>query len=70
MPAWIMTNEQRDALVRAILGDYLALPRGLCGDRAEHAAHIHDSATLGTFWCTADPDDREPGRSERRRQQM
>lgn len=42
-------------------------PDGLCGDRSEHAAHMHDSQTLGRFWCTADQSQREPHRSERRR---
>jgi len=43
------------------------LVAGLCGDRREHGAHVHDSASLGRFWCTADQAQREPGRSERRR---
>jgi hypothetical protein len=42
-------------------------PEGLCGDRAEHPAHLHESASLGRFWCTADQSQREPWRSERRR---
>ncbi len=41
-------------------------PDGLCGDRGEHRAHLHDSASLGRFWCTADQAQREPGRSQRR----
>lgn len=41
-------------------------PEGLCGNRAEHPAHLHDSPSLGRFWCTADQSQREPGRSERR----
>lgn len=44
-----------------------AVPGGLCANREDHAPHVHDSATLGTFWCTADQSQREPGRSERRR---
>lgn len=40
------------------------LPSGLCGDRGQHVPHEHDSPTLGTFWCTADQREREPGRSE------
>jgi len=39
---------------------------GLCADRAEHPGHLHESPSLGRFWCTGDPADREPGRSERR----
>jgi hypothetical protein len=42
-------------------------PDGLCADRSEHRAHLHDSSTLGRFWCTADQSRREPWRSERRR---
>lgn len=42
-------------------------PDGLCGDRSEHRAHLHESPTLGRFWCTADQSQREPWRSERRR---
>lgn len=41
-------------------------PEGLCGDRTEHPAHLHESPSLGRFWCTADQDQREPWRSERR----
>lgn len=43
------------------------LLRGLCGDRTDHEPHIRDSPTLGTFWCTAQQEEREPWRSERRR---
>lgn len=42
-------------------------PEGLCGNRAEHPAHLHESVSLGRFWCTADQSQREPWRSERRR---
>jgi hypothetical protein len=42
-------------------------PDGLCADREDHRPHLHDSATLGRFWCTADQDQREPYRSEQRR---
>jgi hypothetical protein len=43
------------------------LPRGLCSEREDHAGHEHTSTSLGTYWCTGDQNDREPGRSERRR---
>jgi hypothetical protein len=43
-----------------------SLPKGLCADRAEHPGHLHESSSLGRFWCTGDPADREPGRSQRR----
>lgn len=42
-------------------------PDGLCAERGEHPAHMHDSVSLGRFWCTADQSQREPGRSEARR---
>lgn len=42
-------------------------PDGLCADRTDHRPHLHDSATLGRFWCTADQSHREPYRSEARR---
>ena len=41
------------------------LPRGLCANRTDHAPHLYSSGSLGTFWCTANQDDREPYRSER-----
>ncbi len=41
-------------------------PQGLCADRTEHPGHLHESPSLGRFWCTADQSQREPGRSERR----
>lgn len=44
------------------------LPVGLCGDKADHTGHVHESATLGRFWCTADQTSREPYRSEVRRE--
>lgn len=41
-------------------------PDGLCGDRGEHRAHLVTEGSLAPFWCTADQDQREPGRSQRR----
>lgn len=32
--------------------------RGLCGDWGEHSPHIHVSESLGTYWCTANNEDR------------
>lgn len=43
-----------------------ALPRGLCGDRFDHAPHLHDSAGLGRFWCEADQSKRLPFAMERK----
>ena len=42
-------------------------PEGLCADRRPHVPHLHESPSLGRYWCTADEGQREPGRSERRR---
>jgi hypothetical protein len=44
-----------------------AEPDGLCPNREDHPAHLHNSPTLGEFWCTADQTQREPFRSERLR---
>jgi len=41
------------------------LPDGLCGERREHYAHIHDSVSLGRFWCCADQMRRLPAAAER-----
>jgi len=41
------------------------MPDGLCGERREHYAHIHDSASLGRFWCHADQSRRLPAAAER-----
>jgi hypothetical protein len=42
-------------------------PEGLCADRTEHTPHLHESPSLGRFWCVARESEREPWRSERRR---
>lgn len=42
--------------------------KGLCPERERHPSHPHTSDSLGSYLCTGDPDDREPYRSERRRQ--
>ena len=58
------------ASLLAILDDAVGTgrePDGLCGNREDHPPHLHDSKTLGVFWCTANQEDREPWRSERRR---
>ena len=41
-------------------------PDGLCSNRSDHKPHMHDSATLGRFWCTALQSTREPYASQRR----
>jgi hypothetical protein len=56
------------AAIRASLALFAARGRrGLCGNREEHDPHLHRSASLSEFWCTADQSQREPGRSERLR---
>ena len=45
------------------------MPLGLCGDRDEHAPHLHRSRSLGKFWCTADQEQRLPYAAERERSQ-
>lgn len=45
------------------------MPLGLCGDRDEHAPHLHQSRSLGKFWCTADQEQRLPYAAERERSQ-
>lgn len=49
--------------------EIVGTPRGLCANREDHAPHFHNSKTLGRFYCTADQTQREPYRSERRRQE-
>lgn len=43
------------------------LPNGLCSDREEHLPHPVTTGSLAPFVCSANQDDREPYRSERRR---
>jgi hypothetical protein len=49
------------------LSEIVGRPRGLCPNREDHAPHFRNSPSLGRFWCTAKQEDREPFRSERRR---
>jgi hypothetical protein len=43
------------------------LSNGLCANREDHEPHQCETGSLGTIWCTANQDDREPNRSERAR---
>lgn len=43
------------------------LVEGLCGNKEGHQPHIHDSKSLGMFWCHADQSRRLPYAAERRR---
>lgn len=71
------TNEQLSdnhrgaswTFLTARCGPLMAVPSGLCADRNDHAPHVHESATLGTFWCTADQTTRLPFAAEARRKQ-
>lgn len=40
---------------------------GLCGNREEHNPHVHQSASLGVFYCHADQSKRLPFAAEKRR---
>ena len=40
--------------------------KGLCGNRADHAPHMHDSKSFGRFWCEADQSKRLPYAMERK----
>lgn len=76
-----ITEEQRHAILWLLyvvlllvglfvwLGDD-DLPNGLCGDRNDYEPHVHDSTSLGTFWCTADQTDRLPWSREKELQEM
>lgn len=46
------------------------LKQGLCGNRGDHEPHVHESSTLGRFWCHADQTKREPHYSEHRRSSL
>lgn len=46
------------------LGPYV---EGLCGNKEDHIPHLHQSKTLGTFWCHADQSQRLPYAAEMRR---
>lgn len=48
--------------------DIEAAPRGLCASREDHEPHIHDSGSLGVFWCHADQSKRVPFAAEKRRE--
>jgi len=48
-----------------LLASAEALPMGLCGNRESHEPHVHDSASLGRFWCCADESKRLPAAAER-----
>lgn len=41
------------------------LPKGLCGNKADHEPHEHKSKSLGTFWCHADQTKRMPFAGEK-----
>lgn len=42
-------------------------PIGLCSVRSDHLPHRVVTGSLAPYWCTANQEDREPGRAERRR---
>lgn len=46
--------------------DCKTFPVGLCGNRDDHAPHLHDSTSFGRMWCEADQTKRLPFAMERR----
>lgn len=67
------------AIVDEVIGEHIAactgcgtcsyckmFPRGLCGNRDDHAPHLHESLRLGRMWCEADQTKRLPFAMERR----
>lgn len=60
-------REAREAMEREARGEHL--PQGLCGNRDPHEAHVYDSTSLGTFWCTADESQRLPYAAEQWRKE-
>lgn len=53
--------------VGEMIWDVDGLTRGYCGLSQIHSPHQVKTSSLGPYVCTGDPDHREPGRSERRR---
>lgn len=51
---------------RVVVWSLYGLRRGLCDRREPHGTHQYKSATLGEYWCSGSPEDREPDRSRRR----
>lgn len=41
-------------------------PEGLCGNRQDHEPHVHESESLGRFYCHADQTKRLPFAMERK----
>lgn len=71
-PAWrgvyvtaedVLGKLQDPANVTTVPGRY---PDGLCGNREDHVEHVHESTSLGTFWCHADQARRLPFAMERK----
>jgi len=50
--------------------DVSPLPQGICANKDNHSPHLHNSDTLGVFWCHADQARRLPFAAERRRSEV
>lgn len=49
-----------ERLVAAEIRPSFAVPVGLCGNKEDHDPHIHESRSLGTYFCHADQSRRLP----------
>ncbi len=61
-----------EAMVQAVVLALSYKPtrvKGLCGVKVEHLPHTVHTGSLAPFFCTANQEDREPHRSERRRRE-
>lgn len=61
-----------EAMVQAVVLALSYKPtrvKGLCGVKVEHFPHTVHTGSLAPFFCTANQEDREPYRSERRRRE-
>lgn len=60
-----MSDQQGIEWVLRVLAGGGNLLDGLCGERDDHLPHVHDSGSLGRFWCRADQMRRLPAAAER-----
>lgn len=69
-PPWKGVYATAEEVLQMLQGDANvteeSLPEGLCGNREDHAPHVHDSTSLGRFFCHADQAKRLPYAMERK----
>lgn len=69
-PPWKGVYATAEEVLHMLQGDANVteepLPEGLCGNREDHGPHVHNSTSLGRFWCHADQARRLPFAMERR----